>query len=229
MANEVATTDLADGLQAQAWRVLSLHPSTTSEIARRLGDDASECLDAAIGKVEYDLRPVPAGPARAEWDKAIDERLRRLAVKVLPTARRADTAEWRKAMWEALSDLPAMISLTAARRAIHRAFRFVGEIEPAIREIAAELSDERKLVLAALRRHRAEIDRALCPAQALPSAEPDRLPTDDEIRALSKTAMWPDLKAMGLSLGSFDDDDLRRALGDVSQCSEYVPAESEAA
>lgn len=219
MANDLTTTtDPVDGHLSQAWRVLNLHPSTTRELAIKLGDDAPTCLDAAIAKVEYDLRPVPAGEARKEWELALDQRLRRLAVKVLPTARPADTLEWRKAMWEALSDLPAMISLTAAKRAIHRAYRFIGDIEPAIREIAAELLAERSQLLSALQRHRAEIDRALNPPHvALPAADPDRGPSDDEIRAMSKLPSWPDLRAMGLTLGNFTHDDLRRALdGDVT-------------
>jgi len=217
MANDIATTDPAAGQLAQAWRVLSLHPSTTRELAIKLGNDAPMCLDAAIAKVEHDLRPVPTGPARKEWETALDERLRRLAVKALPTARPGETIEWRKAMWEALSDLPAMISLTATKRAIHRAYRFIGDIEPAIREIAVELLAERNTLMLALRRHRTEIERALNPPAALPPAGDERAPTDDEIRAMAKLPSWPDLKAMGLKLGSFAEEDLRRALhGDVT-------------
>lgn len=173
MAHDIIMNSEADGLLALAQRALSLPPSTTDAIAAALGDDAPACLDAAIAKLQYDLRPVPAdGDDRGAWVLAIDERLRRLAVKVLPTARGADTLEWRTAMTDALSDLPAMVSLTAAKRAIHRPFRFIGEIEAAVREIAAELLESRQLRLSMLRRHRAEIDRALAPPAALPEPAP---------------------------------------------------------
>jgi predicted trehalose synthase len=155
---------------------LSLHPSTTTTIAEQLGADAPACIDAAIAKCTHELRPVPFdADERREWTNAIDERLRRLAVKVLPTARAADTKEWRDALADALSDLPAMIALTAAKRAIHRPFRFIGEIEMTVREIAAELIKEREERLAGMRRHREAIDRALnppAPMLAAPVADP---------------------------------------------------------
>ncbi|MBW6524436.1 hypothetical protein KZ810_13085 [Sphingomonas sp. RHCKR47] len=152
----------------------------TTTIAEQLGADAPACIEAAIAKCTHELRPVPSDEkGRGEWRAAIDERLRRLAVKVLPTARAADTMEWREALADALSDLPAMISLTAAKRAIHRPFRFIGEIEVTVREIAAQLITEREERLVAMRRHRDAIDRALNPPAPLlgapaPSPAPPR-------------------------------------------------------
>lgn len=176
---------------------MSLHPSTTTSLASHLGDDAPGCIDAAIAKLEHDLRPVPAaGADRAEWAAAIDERLRRLAVKVLPTAKSADTIEWRKTMAEALADLPAMVALTAAKRAIHRPFRFMGDIEPAVREIALEVQAERDERLAAFRRHRAEIESALNPPTALPAPG-----YDEPISAQGIRAMKPEWRQLGVKLG----------------------------
>ena len=159
---------------------MSLLPSTTERLTAALGADAPACIDAAAAKLEHDLRPVPTdAEERAVWATAIDERLRRLAVKVLPTARAADTAEWRTAMVDALSDLPAMVALTAAKRALHRPFRFIGEVEPAVREIADELLGEYKCRLNLLRRHREDIERARRPAPALPHPV-DRPITDED-------------------------------------------------
>lgn len=217
MGNDVAMIDGADGLRALAQRALNLPPSTTDAIAAALGADAPACLDAAIAKLQHDLRPVPAdGDDRGAWVMAIDERLRRLAVKVLPTARSADTVEWRNAMTEALSDLPAMVSLTAAKRAIHRPFRFIGEIEAAVREIAAELLDERQRRLAMLRRHRGEIERALAPPPALPPVDPAPAVTAADVDRVNEF-----MARYGLSTRFKTD-----MAGDVS--STYVPREEAA-
>jgi hypothetical protein len=97
----------------------------------------------------------------------MDERLRRLAAKVLPTAGEGAQA-WREAMVEALSDLPAMIALTAARRAIHTPFRFVGEIEVEIRRIAAELESRRNTRLLIIGQMRRRLDQP--PELSAPSA-----------------------------------------------------------
>jgi hypothetical protein len=151
------------------------------------------------------MRPVPTGEAgRDGWEAALDERLRRLAAKVLPTAGDAANA-WRAAMVEALSDLPAMIALTAAKKAIHQPFRFVGEIEPAIRELAAQMIDRRRLRRDALERMRADLRRAATPAPALPA--PAAI-TADGIRA-----MTPDLRRLGLRLGFITQADVDAALG----------------
>ncbi len=210
MANDITTTiDQADGLRDQAWRALSLHPSTTTSLATQLGADAPACIAAAIAKVEHEMRPVPKdGDDRAQWKAAIDERLRRLAVKVLPTAKPGDTQAWRDAMVDALSDLPAMISLTAAKRAIHRPYRFIGEIEVAVREIAAELIAERDERLSAMRRHRDEIEKALNPP-VLALAEPDfaAVITDQQIRA-----MKPEFRRMGLKAGFITQEQVDAAL-----------------
>jgi hypothetical protein len=198
MENDLTTIDPADGRLAQARRALNLLPSTTDRLAQMLGEQAPLCIEAAIAKTEHELRPVPSDTVgRKQWEMAIDERLRRLAAKVLPTAGPAQTADWRDALAEALADLPAMISLTAAKRAIHRPFRFIGDIEAAVREIATEVLSDRQMRLSALRRHRDEIDRALNPATpALPPAEEDREFTSGEIRA-----MTADIRAMGLRAG----------------------------
>ena len=174
---------------------------TTTSLASRLGTDAPACIEAAIAKIEHEMRPVPRGDAgRKQWSDALDERLRRLAVKVLPTAKPVDTQAWREALVDALADLPAMVALTAAKRAIHRPFRFIGEIEATIREIAAEVQGERDRALAAFRRHRAEIQEALNPQQAA-LAEPE------QYQPVAVERMPEPIKRLGLKLGFLVQDD----------------------
>ena len=181
-----------DGHHDLAVKALSLLTSKTSDVVlAELGDDAAVALAAADLKIRHELRPVPpscAEPsaARLEWNGAMDERLRRLAAKVLPTAGEAAQA-WREAMVEALSDLPAMIALTAARRAIHTPFRFVGEIEVEIRRIAAELMmrrNTRLLVIAALRRKLDQLVLSVEPAPSEPISEAARLRTNAYLRRI---------------------------------------------
>lgn len=188
MANDPATTDQVDGHRDLAAKALSLLTSMTSDVVLvELGEDAPLALAAADLKIRHELRPVPTEEDdRVEWNEAMDERLRRLAAKVLPTAGDAAQA-WREAMVEALSDLPAMIALTAARRAIHTPFRFVGEIEVEIRRIAAELMmrrNARLLLIAALRR---KLDQPIEIAAAVPSepiSEASRLRTNAFLRRI---------------------------------------------
>ncbi|KQM65800.1 hypothetical protein ASE75_06100 [Sphingomonas sp. Leaf17] len=178
-----------------------------------LGSDATSCIAAAIAKTMHDLRPVPADPVgRDAWSKAIDLRLIRLAVKVLPTASESQTQLWRDALVEALSDLPAMISLTAAKRAIHRPFRFIGEIETAVREISAEMQAERHQRLTLLRRMQTEVERALRPPPTLPAPAADAPLTGAQIRAMSS-----DLRRMGLTAGFITQDEIDAALSDDLQ------------
>jgi hypothetical protein len=138
--------------------------------------------------------------------------MRRLAVKVAPTASEKQTAPWREAMKEALSDLPAMVALSAAKRAIHRPFRFIGDIEHGVREIAAEIVEERHRRLVLLRHLRAEIERAASPVLSLPEFE-ERTYSDDQIRAMST-----DIRAIGLKVGA-----LTSAQVDAALRSNYVP------
>jgi hypothetical protein len=210
----VMNPDQADGPRGQAWKALSLHPSTTTTLATALGTEARACIGAAIAKIEHDLRPVPQDAiGRDGWCKAIDERLRRLAVKVLPTAKPADTEAWRSALVEALADLPAMVALTAAKRAIHRPFRFIGDIEVTVREIAAEVLADRQERLAAFTRHRDEIDRALNPpTAALPAPNQDAPISAQSIRAMSL-----DIRRMGLRAGFITQDQVDAAFADFQQ------------
>ncbi len=188
-----------------AWKALSLLTSPTDTAIAALGDDASDAIDAAVAKTDAEMTGVPErGERRAAWEAAIDERLRRLAAKVLPTASPDAAKAWRDAMVEALSDLPAMIALTAAKRAIHLPFRFIGEVEPGIREIATSMIDRRSARRAGLERLREALRRAALPQKALPA--PGEI-SDDGIRAMST-----EMRQLGLTGGFITQEQVARAL-----------------
>lgn len=175
MAQDIITaTGPAAGHPDLATKALSLLTSTTDRVLAELGGDADAAIHAAILKTDRELMAVPdAGPHRAAWESALHERLRRLAVKVSPTATENQTKPWQQSMAEAFSDLPAMIALTAAKRAIHTPFRYIGEVEAEVRRIAVELTQRRHDRLRSLRRMQADIERAMRPVPALPKHDPE--------------------------------------------------------
>lgn len=175
MAQDIITaTGPVAGHPDLATKALSLLTSTTDRVLAELGHDADAAIHAAIVKTDRELMAVPdAGPHRTAWESAMHERLRRLAVKVSPTASENQTKPWQDSMAEAFSDLPAMIALTAAKRAIHTPFRFIGEVEVEVRRIAVELTQRRHDRLRSLRRMQGDIERAMRPTPTLPKHEPE--------------------------------------------------------
>lgn len=210
MVNDL-TTDTADGQRALAWKALSLLFYPISQVTAELGDSADQAIAAALTQTDHEMRPVPAfGIGRQQWETAIDERLRKLGAKVLPTAGDA-AATWREAMVEALADLPAMIALSAAKKAIHRPYRFIGEVEPAIREIAADMIERRRVRRDALTRMHAEIERAANAGQ------PQITAPDPEITPAGIRAMKPELRALGLKAGFITQEQIDAALAEQDQ------------
>lgn len=188
-------------------RALSLLFSPTDVAIATLGADADAAIVAAVAKTDAEMALVPAGgELRKQWESALDERLRKLGAKVLPTAA-ADAAQaWRDAMVEALSDLPAMVALTAAKQAIHKPFRFVGEVEPAIRELAEGMMQRRRVRRDALIRMRDAIRRAAAPAPALEAPK--------EISAVEIRAMSPELRSLGLKAGFITEEQVDAAFAE---------------
>ena len=212
-----STVSEAAGTHDQAWKALSLLFSPTEVAAASLGADADIAIDAAVAKNAGEMAPVPAAPQqRKAWESAMDERLRRLAAKVLPTASVEAATAWRESMVEALSDLPAMIALTAVKKAIHKPFRYVGDVETAIREIADAMIERRHVRAAALQRMRDAIKRAANPVPALPPME---------ITAAGIRAMTPEIRALGLRAGFITQAEIDAALGyDDDQAAEAKAA-----
>ncbi|MBP8233110.1 MAG: hypothetical protein KAY22_12455 [Rhizorhabdus sp.] len=137
------------------------------------GDEPAATILEAEQTIRAHLAPAPVEDvARKEWEAALDERLRRLAVKIAPGMSVAQGQQWRLVMVESLSDLPAVIVLTAAKRAIHRPMQYLNEVEGIVREIAGDMVATRKLALMRLAALREAIERASEPSLPPPAEEP---------------------------------------------------------
>lgn len=159
-----------------------------------LANESGNAIGDAIAFVERAFDPVPADQhGRAQWKGAMDERLRRLAVKIAPSMSVEQGREWRNVMADALADLPAMIALTAAKRAIHKPMRFLNEVEAEVRVIAEEVVAERHLA-------RSRLDNLRlppAPVLALPPQDDGAPLSFDEIRKMS-----PTMRSLGVSTGA---------------------------
>ncbi len=129
----------------------------------------------------------------------MDERLRRLAVKIAPGMSVEQGKPWRDVMVDALSDLPGMVALTAAKRAIHRPMKFLNEVEAIVREIAQTVMLERKVARMRLDELLAEMKPANRPA--LPPQAEGAPFSADEIRKMS-----PAMRTFGVSVGALTQD-----------------------
>lgn len=129
----------------------------------------------------------------AEWRTAISSRLKPLAAKIVPTMSPEQGKVWLDAMTDALSDLPAMIALTAAKRAIHVPMKFLNEVEGVIREFAAEITTVRRDAIWRLERLLADLAAASRPTlPPVPEEEVDPA----EIVAKIESIGNPELRAM---------------------------------
>lgn len=173
--NAITATEAVRAAQAHGGAILALalspHRWTIDAAIAAVADQPSQVL-AAIDKLRRDLAPVPrdAGPS-ADWAEALDRRLRKLAAKIAPSMSVEQADAWCEAVVEALSDLPAMVALTAAKRAIHVPMTFLNEVEGIVRGIAAEVDRDRRAALRRLAELRDVLDRLQSPPAEL-SAPP---------------------------------------------------------
>lgn len=194
MANDLATLDPADGPPSLALLALSRRPWTIEAGRAVVASEGEESIASALAYIGKAFDPVPTDPEqRAAWGVALDERLRRLAVKIAPGMPPEQTCEWRTVMVEALSDLPAMVVLTAAKRALHRPMNFLNEVEGVVREFADDVIAERRLAQQRLNNLRlSPVARPALPPQA------EGAPLSfDEIRKMS-----PTIRSLGVSTGA---------------------------
>lgn len=177
-------------------------------MALGLGDNPRAEIAAARAFLEQPLEPVPTDSARrAEWKAAMDDRLRRLAVKIAPGMAVEQGKIWREVMTDALSDLPAMVALTAAKRAIHRPMSFLNEVEAIVRQIAVEIHAERRRARERLADLFAVVQR---PAQlALPPQDDGAPFSPDEIRKMSV-----EIRDMGVAGGWITQAEIDAAFAD---------------
>lgn len=193
------------------------------------GDDPVATLDAARSIILASFAPVPIVPEqRDEWAASLAFRLDPIAAKIAPTMSVEQGRVWREAMILALSNLPAMISLTAAKRALHRPISFISDVDGVIRAAAEEITHERTEALRRIERLIRELQAASEPK--LPAAEPEPVePITEEARIrtnayLRRIGVRTQLGADGETYELPDDD-----VGDEEDCSGYVPSKQEAA
>lgn len=214
MANDlISSENQAVGHLGLAW--LARNPSrwTTDGAMVVAGDRPLDTIAEALARLASDLSPVPTDEAaRASWNSAMDERLRRLAVKVQPGMSPDQSQPWRDVMVDALSDLPALVALTAAKRALHRPMKFMNEIEGVVREIAEEVEAGRRAAIARLKHLADEIARAANRQPALVAPDVDEPISAEEIRA-----MLPSLVAIGLKQGWITQDQVDAARADTQE------------
>jgi hypothetical protein len=180
---------------------LSPRPWTTEAALALAGPDLDGAVAESLAYLAEGLAPVPTDPEMLKgWKTAMDERLRRLAAKIAPGMPEAPAAVWREVMVDALSDLPAMVSLTAAKRALHKPMKFLNEVEGIVRDIAA-------MVLAERNHARRRIEdlplRARRETPALPPQEEGAPFSFDEIKRMSAS-----MRRLGVSTGAFTQEQL---------------------
>jgi hypothetical protein len=180
---------------------LSRRPWTTEAALALAGPDLDGAVAESLAYLADGLVPVPTDPEmRKGWKDAMDERLRRLAAKIAPAMPAAPAAVWREVMVDALSDLPAMVSLTAAKRALHKPMQYLNEVEGIVRNLADDVLAERKHA----RRRIEDLPlRARRETPALPPQEEGAPFSFDEIKRLSAT-----MRRLGLATGAITQEQL---------------------
>jgi hypothetical protein len=187
--------------QPQVW--------TRSEAIALAGPEPVLTIAAAKHELLSAFEPVPAeGTAmRAEWRKALTSRLNPLAAKIAPTMSKDQGAAWRDAMLDALADLPAMIGLTAAKRAIHVPMTFVNEVEGVIRRIADEIIAQRREAIARLERLIADLQRASEPVLPPPAEDVDPAATAAAIDRVNDPVLKNMLRGIARTAGFLPQDE----------------------
>jgi hypothetical protein len=98
---------------------MSRRPWTIEAARAAVAAEPGDAIADALAYIGRAFDPIPRdGEQRAAWKAALDDRLCRIAVKIAPLGASVEQGkEWRDVMVDALSDLPAMVALTAAKRA----------------------------------------------------------------------------------------------------------------
>lgn len=131
---------------------------------------------------------------RPNWESALSSRLDPIAAKIAPTMSVAQGEAWRSAMLDSLSDLPAMVALTAAKRALHQPMQFISEVEGSIRTSAASIIADRQDAIRRIQWLIADLEMAARPK--LPPAEAEEPPSVDELAAIMSSVSDPGLKGV---------------------------------
>jgi hypothetical protein len=230
MGTEVATASAeSPALGHRELISLARNPSrwTHSAALAVAGVHPVDGLTLAIARCRSELAPVPDDKLQLDnWRAAVGERLKGIGAKIAPHLSVAQGDAWRAAMTDALADLPALVVLTAVKRAIHRPMQFVSEAEGVIRQIAGEVTSERQEAIARMERLKSEIERAAAPLPALPAPveQPDL--TSDEIRRLCRGDIGGPVLKMGLAAGWITQEQIDAALAVETEQTDIDQAEA---
>lgn len=142
-------------------------------------------LNAAIAELEAMLPLKKAEPGLdGQASRLIEDALRPIGAAIDPRFPANDSKVWRKALLLKLSNLPGPIVLKAVRKAMHESFRFFGDVEPKVRELANEAAEHQRIALWRMKRWRDEIEKALNP-QPMLEAPPPEPATQEEVDNLN--------------------------------------------
>lgn len=166
---------------------------TKTEALKLAGDNPLAALAEAKASIFAGMTDLPNAENRKEWAAAMASRLDPLAAKIAPTMSVAQGQAWRNAMIDALANLPGMVSITAAKRALHQPMQFISEVEGAIRAAAELIILERKDAIARIQWLITDLETCQRPQLAAP---PEAPPTPAELAAMMDGVKDPDLKAM---------------------------------
>lgn len=207
MANDLTTTDRADGIRSVSRLALNPQAWTTDRALAIAGANPEPALQAALAELRQPLAPVPTEPPlRKEYRDALGVRLTTIGKKIMPTMTPEQCKGWCDAVTDALADLPAMLALTAAKRALRTPLNFLSQVDGEIRRLATVILNERTLAA-----HRISALLIALAAPAPTETVEDAVEfTDDEIRRMSA-----DMRALGLGCGALTQEMIDRALGPV--------------
>lgn len=157
----------------------------------------------AIAGYEASLQPLSAADPcladpkrRSAAARAVCTALRPTGAKLAPHLSSAQAEAWIDGVLLSLSKWPPRVAAAAARAAVHEPFRFIGDVDARLHELAANIDRKHRNALFRLRRLAEEMERAANPPPALPPPEEIQPWTLVEARTLN-----PSLLAIGLRQG----------------------------
>lgn len=166
------------------------------------GAAAADVAEAIAG-CEAGLEPLSAAdPCLADPRKrsvaarAVCTALRPIGAKLAPHLSSAQAEAWIDGVLLSLSKWPPRVAAAAARAAVHEPFRFIGDVDARLHELAAGIDRRHRNALHRLRRLAEEMERAANPPPSLAPPEPILPWPIEEARRLN-----PSLLAIGLRQG----------------------------
>lgn len=139
--------------------------------------EAADVAEAIAG-YEASLEPLNAADPfladpkkRSVAARAVCTALRPTGAKLAPHLSSAQAEAWIDAVLLSLSKWPPRVAAGAARAAVHEPFRFIGDVDARLHELAANIDRKHRNALHRLHRIAEEMERAANPPPTLPPPE----------------------------------------------------------